>query len=412
MMGHQIARYLGWVFWLLDAAVIVAGLIILMNAARVMGANKADALAGTIAMVVAFFAFPTMGALIIWQRPRNTVGWIFCCIGLGTAFTSFSAAFVQYALASHTDASLLVGLVDAAGNTIWPLNLGLGTFLLFLFPNGRLPSRRWRFIFWLDVAVVALAVLMGLFQPGYLESRNRVWNPLGITSAKPFFDLVNTVGGLVFVVCALASVAAIIVRYITSRDIQRQQIKWFAFGVAVMVAILIPSFIFIPEQDMLSNITFGLGILMLPLGAGIGILRYRLFDIDVIINRTLVYGLLTAILAGVYFIGVVGVQNIVNTIARSTSGPASTPSPLLIVVTTLLIAALFQPLRRRLQRFIDRRFYRARYDARKLLDKFGASLRSEVELSHLTDHLLETVEQTMRPAHVSLWLREPDSERQ
>ncbi|HET9979358.1 MAG TPA: hypothetical protein VFQ32_02870 [Ktedonobacterales bacterium] len=405
MIGQRIGRYLGWAFWLLDAAVIVAGLIIFMNAARVMGANKADALTGTIAMVVAFFTFPTMGALIIWQRPRNTVGWIFCCIGLGTAFTSFSAAFVQYALASHTDASLLVGVVDAAGNTVWPLNLGLGTFLLFLFPNGRLPSRRWRFIFWLDVAVVALAVLMGLLQPGYLESVNgvgRVWNPLGVTSAKPFFDLVNTVGGLVFVACALSSVAAIIVRYVTSRDIQRQQIKWFAFGVAMMVAILIPSFIFIPEENTLSNITFAVGIIMLPLGAGIGVLRYRLFDIDVIIRRTLVYGLLTAILASVYFVGVVGVQTLLRV----------SNSPFIIVITTLLIAALFQPLRRSLQRFIDQRFYRARYDARKTLDKFGASLRSEVELAQLTDHLLQTVEQTMRPAHVSLWLREPESERQ
>lgn len=405
MIGQRIGRYLGWAFWLLDAAVIVAGLIIFMNAARVMGANKADALTGTIAMVVAFFTFPTMGALIIWQRPRNTVGWIFCCIGLGTAFTSFSAAFVQYALASHTDASLLVGVVDAAGNTVWPLNLGLGTFLLFLFPNGRLPYRRWRFIFWLDVAVVALAVLMGLLQPGYLESVNgvgRVWNPLGVTSAKPFFDLVNTVGGLVFVACALSSVAAIIVRYVTSRDIQRQQIKWFAFGVAMMVAILIPSFIFIPEENTLSNITFAVGIIMLPLGAGIGVLRYRLFDIDVIIRRTLVYGLLTAILASVYFVGVVGVQTLLRV----------SNSPFIIVITTLLIAALFQPLRRSLQRFIDQRFYRARYDARKTLDKFGASLRSEVELAQLTDHLLQTVEQTMRPAHVSLWLREPESERQ
>jgi hypothetical protein len=402
MMGHQIARQLGWVLWLLDAAVIIAGLILFSRAAQTTGADMGNALGGTLAMVVAFFAFPTVGALIIWQRPRNTVGWIFCLIGLGTASTSFSAAFIQQALASGTDSSLIVGLVDAVGNTIWPLNLGLGTFLLFLFPNGRLPSTRWRFIFWLDVVVVALAVVMGLFQPGYLESHNRVWNPLGITAARPFFDIVNTVGGLVFVVCALSSVAAIIVRYITARDMQRQQIKWFAFGVALMVAILVPSFIFIPEQDTLSNITFGLSILMLPLGAGIGILRYRLFDIDVIINRTLVYGLLTAILAGVYFIGVVGVQTLLRV----------SNSPFLIVITTLLIAALFQPLRRRLQSFIDRRFYRARYDARKTLDTFGASLRSEVELAQLTDHLLLTVEQTMRPAHVSLWLREQEGERE
>ena len=308
MMGHQIARYLGWVFWLLDAAVIVAGIVMFAQAG---GDNEGDALIGTLAMVVAFFAFPTMGALIIWQRPRNTIGWIFCLIGLGTATTSFSAAFIQRALATGTDGQLLAGLIDAVGNTIWPLNLGLGTFLLFLFPNGRLPSRRWRFIFWLDVGVVALAVLVGLFQPGYLESHNRVWNPLGITSARPLFDVINTIGGPVFVVCALASVAAIIVRYVTSHDIQRQQIKWFAFGVAAMVAILIPSFIFIPEQDTLSNITFGLGIIMLPLGAGIGILRYRLFDIDIIINRTLVYVPLTFSVIGLYVVLVNLVQPII-----------------------------------------------------------------------------------------------------
>jgi hypothetical protein len=180
-----------------------------------------------------------------------------------------------------------------------------------------------------------------------------------------------------------------------------------------MVAILVPSIVLIPNQNTLSNVTFAIGIVMLPLGAGIGVLRYRLFDIDVIINRTLVYGLLTAVLAGVYFLGVVGVQSLVNVLSgRALSGVQGSQSPVLIVVTTLLIAALFQPLRRRFQRFIDRRFYRSRYDAKKTLDKFGASLRSQIELDHLTDHLLETVEQTMHPAHVSLWLRIPESERQ
>jgi hypothetical protein len=394
MMSHRIVRQLGWVLWLLDAAVIVAGIIMF---ARTPGSNENGAMIGTFAMVIAFFTFPTMGALIIWQRPGNTVGWIFCFIGLGTAFTSFSAAFVQHALGKHTDTSFIVGLVDVLGNTVWPLNLGMATFLLFLFPTGRLPSPRWRFVFWLDVAVVALAALMGLFQPGYLESRNRVWNPLGIAGGTQFFDIVNIIGGPVFVFCALASVAAIIMRYAKSHDIQRQQIKWFALGTAAMVAILIPSFIVIPEQDTLSNITFALGIVMLPIGAGIGVLRYRLFDIDVIINRALVYGLLTAILAGVYFVGVVGVQTLLR---------ISQSQPIVIVVTTLLIAALFQPLRRWVQGFIDRRFYRSRYDTRKTLDQFGASLRSEVELAHLTNSLLQTVEQTMHPAHVSLWMRE------
>ena len=408
-MSHRIvsvARHLGWVLWLLDAAVIIIGLIIF---ARTPGGNAPNAMAGTISMVAAFFAFPTMGALIIARRPSNTVGWIFCLIGLGTACTSFAAAFVQHALANHTDTDLIVGLVDALGNTVWPLNLGLGTFLLFLFPNGRLPSPRWRFVFWLDVVMVALAGLTGLLVPGYLESNHRVLNPFGIPGIGQALDAVNFVGGPLFVFCTLASVVAIVVRYVTSRDIQRQQIKWFALGTAAMVAILVPSFIIIPEENALSNITFAIGILMLPLGAGIGVLRYRLYDIDVIINRTLVYGSLTAVLAGVYFAGVVGAQNLINVISgRALSAQQGQESPVLIVVTTLLIAALFQPLRRRFQQFIDRRFYRSRYDARKLLDKFGASLRSEVELTHLTDNLLETVDQTMRPAHISLWLRDRD----
>jgi hypothetical protein len=416
-MPHRIVRHLGWILWLLDLMVIAAAIVLFT---QTPGSNEDNAFLGTFAMVIAFFAFPTMGALIISRKPENTVGWIFCAIGLGTATTSFSAAFVQHALANHTDTQLTVGLVEMLGNTVWPLNLGMGTLLLFLFPTGRLPSPRWRFVFWLDVVVIALSVLTAIITPGYQESTpgtsgppDRILNPLGIDGVGPLLNAISGFGGLLFVFCALASVAAIITRYVKSRDIQRQQIKWFALGVAAMVAILVPSIIIIPNENALSNVTFAIGIVMLPIGAGIGVLRYRLFDIDVIINRTLVYGLLTAVLAGVYFLGVVGVQSLVNVFSgRALAGVQGSQSPVLIVVTTLLIAALFQPLRRRLQQFIDRRFYRSRYDAKRTLDKFGASLRSQIELDHLTDHLLETVEQTMHPTHVSLWLRMPESERQ
>ncbi|HEY1387328.1 MAG TPA: hypothetical protein VGF38_02190, partial [Ktedonobacterales bacterium] len=316
-------------------------------------------------------------------------------------------------LASHTDTSVILGVVEAVGNTVWPLNLGMGVFLLFLFPTGRLPSPRWRLVFWLAVALTALCALASLLMPGYQEATpgqsgppNRIWNPLGIVGAGPFLNSTYSIASTIFAFCALASVICIIVRYIKSHDIQRQQIKWFAMGTAAMVAILVPSLIIIPDQDTLSNVTFAIGIIMLPIGAGIGVLRYRLFDIDVIINRTLVYGLLTAALAGVYLLGVAGVQSVVNLLSgRALSGVQGSQSPVLIVITTLLIAALFQPLRRRFQRFIDRRFYRSRYDAKKTLDTFGASLRSQIELDHLTDRLLDTVEQTMHPAHVSLWLR-------
>ncbi|HEY7342390.1 MAG TPA: hypothetical protein VH591_16060 [Ktedonobacterales bacterium] len=409
-MTHRIVRHLGWILWLLDLMVIVAAIVLFT---QTPGSNENGAFVGTFAMVAAFFAFPTMGALIISRRPDNTVGWIFCAIGLGTATTSFSAAFADFALATHTDASVTAGLITVMGNAVWPMNLGLGVMLLFLFPNGRLPSPRWRPIFWLAVLAMVLNAVASAFIPGPLESNGRMPNPLGIQSAAGLLNAVVNVSQALIVPCAIAAVASIIVRYVKARDTQRQQIKWFAFGAMALAVIITLSVIFIPDGSPFSNVTFALGIVMLPIGAGIGVLRYRLFDIDVIINRTLVYGLLTAVLAGVYFLGVVGVQSLVNVVSgRALAGSQGSQSPVLIVITTLLIAALFQPLRRRFQQFIDRRFYRSRYDAKKTLDKFGASLRSQIELDHLTDHLLETVEQTMRPAHVSLWLRMPESERQ
>lgn len=369
-------------------------------------------LLATYSLVVAFFAFPTIGAIIISRRPSNTVGWLFCLIGIGTAYTSFDAAVVAAALANHTDTSLLVGIVDALGNLIWGLNISMGLLLLMLFPNGKLPSRRWRPLLWLTIALIVLDAIATIFKPGALESDGRVRNPLGITGVGDVLAAIDNVAHLFMPVLALAAVISLVVRFVKSRDAQRQQIKWFVYGVLMMVVIIVLSALFIPETSWLSNVTFALGFLMLPLGAGIGVLRYKLFDIDIIINRTLVYGLLTVILAGIYFGGVVGAQSLFNVITRRTVSSLSTgQSPVLIVVTTLLIAALFQPLRRRLQQFIDHRFYRSRYDAKKTLDRFGASLRSEVELAHLTNSLLETVDQTMRPAHTSLWLRTPESER-
>lgn len=407
-MSQSVVRYLGWALWLLDVAVIAASIMMLIQVHRSV---QNGSYISEFALEASFIAFSTVGALIIWHRPSNTVGWIFCVLGLGTAWTSFSAAFVQHALATHTDTSALVGLVDAFGNIVWPMNLGLGILLLYLFPTGRLPSPRWRVLFWLTVIALLLDMLASGLTPGSLESNNRVPNPLGIPAAADLLNAVSNISHLVIIPCALAAVISIIVRYIQARDIQRQQIKWFAVGVIAMAVIITATSILVPQEGDLSNVAFGVAFAMIPIGAGIGILRYRLFDIDVIINRTLVYGSLTVVLAAVYIAGVVGVQNLINVVTgRALSGQQGSQSPVLIVITTLVVAALFQPLRRRIQQFIDRRFYRSRYDARKTLDMFGTSLRSEVELARLTDNLLETVERTMRPAHVSLWLRQPEGE--
>ncbi len=201
-----------------------------------------------------------------------------------------------------------------------------------------------------------------------------------------------------------------------SSPVQRQQTKWVVSGIILTLvanqlfwqpAAWIPA---LQQPDSLYILLAGpdsfLMICILAISFGVAILRYRLYDIDVIIRRTLIYGSLTAILAGVYIAGVIGVQSLVNTIARAPSGETS---PVLIVITTLLIAALFQPLRRMIQRFIDRRFYRSKYDTRKTLEAFSATLRQEVDLSTLTGQLVTVVTETMQPEHISLWIRDRDA---
>ncbi|HKS69303.1 MAG TPA: hypothetical protein VJQ45_02715 [Ktedonobacterales bacterium] len=365
------------------------------------GATPSDQLS-TLVQLAGFFAYPVVGSLIVSRRPSNTVGWIFCAIGLGTATTAFSAGYIQHALAAHEDTQLATGLIDALGNGVWNLNLGLGSLLLFLFPDGKPISHRWRFIVWLDAIAIALMVIAAWVQPGPLEANGRVVNPIGLAAAGPVLNAVNVVGHVIFLPLVLLAVASVIVRYRRASGIQRQQIKWFALGAAAMVLLIVVTVSAVPDENSpLSTIGFALAFAMLPIGAGIGVLRYRLYDIDILINRTLVYGSLTLLLAAVYFGSVIGMQRMVRLAADS----RAEQNPLIIVVSTLLIAALFTPLRRSIQRTIDRRFYRAKYDTARTLERFAATLRQQVELAQLEDHLVGVVEETMQPAHVSLWLR-------
>jgi hypothetical protein len=406
-MKRSVAAALGWLV-LSFCAVSYAMALLLVNLSSVSGGTPIVP-----PQVLAFLAFPMVGALIVTQRPRNTVGWLFCAIGLGTSITSFSGGYVTHALAVHADAQLATGLIDALGNAVWILNLGLGSLLLFLFPDGRLPSRRWRFVFWLDVAGIVAVSLSSLLYPGPLESHGRVVNPIGIPVAAPLLNAITSIGQTLFIPLALSAVVSVIVRYRREEGTQRQQIKWFAYGAALLVLTIFVTVIVVTaltpsgqdgSNSLLSNVGFSLAFIMLPIGAGIGVLRYRLYDIDLIINRTLVYGSLTAILAGVYFGTVVGIQQLVRLI----SGQQAEQNPLVIVLSTLLIAALFTPLRQRIQQFIDRRFYRAKYDTARTLERFAATLRQDVDLAELREHLLGVVMETMQPAHVSLWLRETE----
>jgi hypothetical protein len=224
-----------------------------------------------------------------------------------------------------------------------------------------------------------------------------VANPFGALPAATA-DLLQSVSAVLLFACVIGCCASVVARFRRAGGIERQQLKWLIWA---GLALAIPVAGVLADVAVLqSTAVWNLCLAAIPIAVGIAILRYRLFDIDLIINRTLVYGSLTALLAALYFVGVVGTQALVNVL----TGQAQRESPAVIVVTTLVIAALFQPLRRSIQRFIDRRFYRTKYDAARALANFGATLRSEVELEALHEHLVAAVEETMQPERVSLWL--------
>jgi hypothetical protein len=265
----------------------------------------------------------------------------------------------------------------------------------FLFPNGRFAPSWTR---WLILPIAGYWAYDFFSDSAYSQEFN--------------------LGTLVFIMVLLSPVVAQLYRYRrVSAAAERQQTKWVVFGFTIAVVgfalFLTAGNLILPPAALQSNVItvfvaqtgFAVFLLLVPISIAIAILRSRLYDIDVLINRTLVYGSLTAILALIYIAGVIGVQNILNGFTRNASGRTS---PILIVITTLLIAALFQPLRHRLQRGIDRRFYRRKYSVERTLASFSATLRQEVDLGDLRDHLLVVVQQTMEPRTLSLWLRAPD----
>ena len=350
----------------------------------------------------------TVGALIVSRRPENPIGWILCVSSFLLAFTVFSSLYAFYTLVIRPG-SLPAGEVAAWFST-WVLNptYWLFIYLFLLFPNGRLLSRRWRLLLWTNGVLMAMGIAVEAFSPGPIASLEpaTVRNPLGVEAAAEVFAVVGELGSYLFTALLVVSVVSVCLRFRRAGGIERQQIKWLAYAAALLGVVAIVA--------MLGEVLLGdsrwwffliavLALFGVPISIGAAVLRYRLYDIDVIINRTLVYGALTATLVATYFGGIVLLQRafVVLTGEKST---------LAVVASTLVIAALFNPLRRRIQSFIDRRLYRRKYDARKTLEAFSAKLRNETDLEALNNELVGVVRETMQPAHVSLWLR-PDNPR-
>ena len=346
-------------------------------------------------LVVVILAFTLVGALISSRLPTNPIGWICLAIGLILALEAVADGYHVYAL--QTRPGLPGGEYTAwLGNWLWaPALLLIGTFLVLLFPDGRLLSRRWRVVAWLSVVATTLVCVSTAFLPGRLEEAPDVTNPLGIESAESVLEFVYYLDPLLLPLGFVLSALSMVLRFRRTTGEVRQQIKWFA-AAAVLQAMAF-SFYFLVPSNVVEDFV-ALTFAGLPVAVGIAILRHRLYDIDVVINRALVYGSLTISLALVYVGLVVSLQYVF----RALTGGGS---QLVIVASTLAIAALFNPLRSRIQSFIDRRFYRSKYDARKTLEGFSAKLREETDLDALSDDLVGVVRETVQPAHVSLWLR-------
>jgi len=351
--------------------------------------------------------YASVGAFVASRRPKNLVGWLLCLIGFVCVVQGFGVAYADYTLLADPVFSLPGGLVMACFSqslVALPILISLAALLILLFPDGSLPDRSVRAVPWIVVGGSAMSALWAVTAERGFD-RYSVRNPLHVGGVVGY--IMKTFAGLGVGACLVGMLVAIVVvfdRLGNARGAERQQLKWFAYaaGVLLVIVFLAPIVVWYLPGWM----SFPIGIAALsaiPVAVGIAVLKYRLYDIDHIINRTLVYGLLTAILVGVYLGSVTATQALFRTL----TGHERLPQ-LVVVASTLVIAALFAPLRRRIQSFIDRSFYRNKYDAAKTLEAFSMKLRDETDLNALSDDLVGVVRETMQPAHVSLWLH-PDS---
>jgi hypothetical protein len=368
--------------WGLAIGLLAAALAV--NAALVVRAWEG-------ALAVLSLAFLTVGAYLAGRRPGNPVGWLLLGWGMVMAFGAFAGAYVDRGLVRDPGSVPGPDWVAWAEGVVWHPAFGLLAFLLLLFPHGRLPSRRWR-----PFALVAVAVYLALsVSAAFSPKAVRLYYPQATPPVRlPIAGLADTafdwlLGGQLLVLGT--ALVSLVLRLRRAAGEERQQVKWFVYTVVVVVVVFV-----------VTTLMLGGGVLfplfgLIPVSVAVAVFKYRLYDIDRLINRTLVYGLLTALLAGVY-------AGLVFVLGRLLD-PVVGESSLAVAGSTLGVAALFGPARRRVQRLVDRRFDRRRYDAARTVEYFSARLRDQVDLDTLSGELLAVVGHTMQPTSASLWLR-------
>ncbi len=399
-MRRRWTTWLAWGLWCLTLCLAVATTIVWSITDRPPDAEQADGV-GAILAVIAFQALSAVGALIVTKRRGNAIGWLLLAgpilVWIGNAADAWAYFAVEHRLGGAAP-------VLACAAPSWMIGVALvAIFGFLLFPDGRLLSRRWRHVVRLAAVLLGIAAVAMVLTPGELDGPAGLVNPIGVEGVDVLLPVVTV--GLMAVL--LLAVVSLVLRYRRAGGIERQQMKVVALTVCVVAIVLASAGAVSEITDrraegwfLYTLVVFG-AFLAVPVSIGVAILRYRLYEIDRIVSRTLAYALLTVILGAAYVGLVLAGQAVFSSVAGG--------GDLAIAVSTLVVAALFLPLRSRVQGFVDRRFYRRRYDAQRTLEAFGARLRAEVDLPTLASDLNDVVMETMQPAHASLWMRERSS---
>ena len=387
--------------WIAALACVLGGLV----EALPSGFGNAAFVAVTVPLVGSTVA---VGAVLLARLPRHIVGWLLLAGGLSLAVSIGAGAVADYGLneypGSIPGAVWFAILSGATGGSFIGL---LGGFVPLYFPTGRLPSSRWRAVVGIAIVPTFSPIITNLFGPLSVGTY-----PAGVTSPLALggfwgslVSLLSMLSGVLGVVALVCVVASLVVRYRRAHGVERAQLKWFAYVGLVVVPTLLVAIVTGGATSgplaVLTNVAWATaigGLTLLPITIGIAVLRYRLYEIDRLVSRTIAYGVVTVVLAGVFVAIVLAVPTVL--------GPVTGSSTIAVAGSTLVVAALFQPIRGRVQRVVDRRFNRARYDAEATIGAFSGRLRNEVDLEHLRAEILATVTQAVEPSSVSLWLRE------
>jgi hypothetical protein len=352
-----------------------------------------------IPMVLAAVSAATVGAVLAGRRPRHPVGWLLLAFGLlPQALTSAAEGYARYGLLARLGTLPAASYLAMLASVSFVPGLGLVGFVLLLTPTGSLPSPRWRWWAWVAAAVPGAFLVSWLLGVPTIDPESplrAVPNPLAIPALAASLQTVYGVTGPVTALTMVVAAGSLVLRFRRARGIERQQLRWLAFAAALAPpAVVVTAAGILAEDLTVAGWAIGLYLALLPVAIGASIVRYRLYDLDRIISRTLAYGLLTLLLGGGYAGVVLGLGQLLGQ-----------ESSLVVAAATLAVAAAFRPARRRIQAVVDRRFNRRRYDAARTIQAFSAQLRQQVDLEALTGELLAVVEQTMQPTQVSLWLR-------